>query len=73
MNEDYFEHYTSPDIRAAHRPLWVYYMGGQVSLIPAQSDTARKDYGPRPSTAQIDSYDDVRTVAMDMDSDSDEY
>lgn len=44
-----------------------------MSLIPAQSDTARKDYGPRPSTAQIDSYDDVRTVAMDMDSDSDEY
>ena len=68
LNVDYFEHYTSPDIRAAHRPLWVHYMDGQVSLIPAESDTARKDYSPYPTCVQIDSYDDMRPTE-----DSDEY
>ena len=43
-------------------------MDGQVSLIPAESDTARKDYSPYPTCVQIDSYDDMRPTE-----DSDEY
>lgn len=67
LNEDYFEHFTSPDIRAYHQPLWVYWTDGKVALIPPAAknegddkDASNQDHdlyaGPYPLSADIDSY-----------------